>query len=585
MNTIDNIDLYINDKSSRTSGLLKGIPVVNGIVVGKAYVLENNISIFSEEKITKDEIENEILRLKQAYNEIRKDFEETYEKVKSSNANIQKIIETNLLIIQDTYIEQDIIKSIKDLISAESSVVKCFEHQKSFFKNSKDPLLREKSFELDHIKQKLLIQLKHLSINYADASNKILVADNISPTDLTYFVENGINGLITEVGGIASHVSIMSRAYELPCIIGIKDVTNLVQNNDSIVLDGFSGNCYYNPSFSILKEYKMIFEKIKEHKRKLGTLIKKESITKDGKRIIVSANADKYEDIVSAIMTGAEGIGLFRSELSILQYNIIPDEETQFSIYNKCAQVAYPREITIRVFDIGSDKYTEGIPFTENNPALGFRGIRYLLARKDIFRAQVRAILRASSLKNIRILIPMITSLKEVIESKQLIENEIQELINNEISIDKNIKIGFMIETPAAALLCEDIISNSDFISIGTNDLIQYTLAADRNNTLVNDYYDSFHPAVLKLVKLIIETSNKNKKPVSICGELAGHSAATNLLIGLGVNELSVAPPLVLELKNRINNSDYSKLKKMSTKVINHSDSNEILKDLETVSF
>ena len=567
------------------SGLLKGIPASNGIIVGKSLVLEDLISIIPDEKIENQEIDDELSRLRDAYLSIRNEFEESFQKVQSSNVSIRTIIESNLFIINDKFIEKDIGNLIKSGYSSESSVVKVFDLQKSFFKNSKDPILKERSIELDHIKQRLISQLKHQFIDYHDAKNKILVADNVTPTDLLHFVEAGVSGLITEVGGIASHVSIMARAYDLPAVIGIKDATKLIQNSNNIVLDGYSGIVYYNPSFSILKSYKSKIEKIREHKQQLGKLINVVSQTNDNRRITVSANADKYEDVLSAILTGSESIGLMRSETLIMAYGKIPDEETQFSIYDRLAQTVYPKQISIRVFDIGSDKYSEGIPLSENNPALGFRGIRYLLGREDIFLAQLRAIIRASYMKNIKIIIPMISSLSELIKSRELIDSVIYDLQSKDVPIDNNIKVGVMIETPAAVLIADELAKYCDFFSIGTNDLTQYTLAADRDNTLVTDYYDSFHPALLRFLKQICDSANRNNIPVSICGELAGHSAATGLLIGLGITELSVAPSLVLELKNKIINSNYKKLKRKANQVIKLPDSTSILRELEKINY
>ncbi len=571
--------------SEAVSGLLKGIPAANGIIVAKSLVLEDLISIIPDEKIDSNEIDEELSRLKDAYLAIRNEFEESFQKVQSSNVSIRTIIESNLFIINDKFIEKDIANLIRSGFSSESSVVKIFDLQKSFFKNSKDPILKERSIELDHIKQRLISQLKHQFIDYTDAKNKILIADNVTPTDLLHFVEAGVSGLITEVGGIASHVSIMARAYDLPAVIGIKDATKLIFNNSNIVLDGYEGIVFYNPSFAILKSYKVKVEKIREHKQQLGKLINVVSQTTDNRRVIVSANADKYEDILSAILTGSESIGLMRTETLIMAYGKIPDEETQFAIYDRIAQTVYPKEISIRVFDIGSDKYSEGIPLTENNPALGFRGIRYLLGREDVFIAQLRAIIRASYMKNIKILIPMISSLNELTKSRELIDAIIYDLQSKDIPLDNKIKVGIMIETPAAVMIADDLAKYCDFFSIGTNDLTQYTLAADRDNTLVTDYYDSFHPGLLRFIKQICNVAQSNHIPVSICGELAGHSAATGLLIGLGVNELSVAPSLVLELKNKIINSNYKKLKRKANQVIKLSDSTSILRELEKINY
>ncbi len=570
-----------NTEQYSNSGILKGIPTSGGIIVAKSYVLDDLISVMPDEIIDNNDKDNEIARLETAYRELRKEFEEAVDKVINSNSTIKTIIESNLLIIKDDYIKKNIIKIINNGFSAESSVIKEFEIQKLFFKNSKDPILRERSIELDHIKQRLVSRLKHLYINYSDSRGKILIADNVTPTDLVQFVDAGIRGLITEVGGIASHVSIMARAYDIPSVIGVRDATRLLIDDSNIVLDGFSGIIYYNPSFSILKQYSIKSQEIAQHKLELGSLISVESKTIDNHKIIISINADKPDEMETAMLTGSVSIGLMRTETMIMDYGKIPDEDYQFQIYNKLAQIVYPNEITIRAFDIGSDKYSEGIPYTETNPALGFRGIRFLLARDDVFRHQIRAILRASVLKNIKLMIPMVTSLNEVTKTRTIIKECMNELDNQEILYDTKIKFGIMIETPAAVLISEILSKNCDFFSIGTNDLTQYTLAADRENNLVTDIYDSFHPAVLKQIQMTVESAHKNNIRVAICGELAGHTAATNLLIGLGIDELSVAPSIFLELKSRIINSKYKSSKRLVKKILDLDDSNSILQFLE----
>lgn len=572
------------DVDYRNSGILKGIPSSNGIVIAKAYVLENFKGIITDDNLENIDVKKEIDKLENAYQVIIKEFEDAYNKVKNSNSSIKSIIESNVLILKDNYIKNEIIKIIKFGYSAESSILKEFEIQKSFFKNSRDPILRERSYELDHIQNRLISELKHQFINYEYAKGKILVCDNVTPTDLVNFYESGIVGLITEVGGIASHVSIMSRAYKLPSVIGIKEASSLIKNDFTLILDGFLGLVYYNPTFSLIKQYKKKLNQIIEQRNSLGYLIDKDCITKDNKRIIISANADNQQDIEYAILNGAESIGLFRSESLILNNNIIPDQETQYQYYKKCAEILYPKEFTIRAFDIGNDKYSEGIPYTENNPALGFRGIRYLLARDDIFKNQILAVLRASSIKNIKFMIPMVTNIEEVIRTK-IILNECKEYLRqNNKDFDENIKFGVMLETPASILISESLSHYCDFFSLGTNDLTQYTLATDRENNLVAEYFDTFHPAVLYLINYAIKVAKSKNVKISVCGEFASHSAATKLLIGMGIDELSVAPPMILDLKSRILNISYKSAKKISNKILRMTNSSEILAELENNS-
>jgi phosphotransferase system enzyme I (PtsI) len=368
----------------------------------------------------------------------------------------------------------------------------------------------------------------------------------------------------------------------LPAVIGVKNASIIINGNSVLILDGFSGSVFYNPDSDLLNKYLYKIEKIEKHKAKLGELVKIESETKDNIKIHLLANVDKPEDVDNALLVGAEGIGLVRSEILVITHGRIPDEGTQEQSYSEMAQRAYPNIVTIRAFDIGSDKYSEGMPHHEENPALGYRGIRYLLAQKDIFKIQIRAVLKASKNKNIRFMLPMIINSDEVLQSKILIEECKSELIKECISFDKRMPLGIMIETPSAALTADSLAKEVDFFSIGTNDLTQYTLATDRTNDLVADKFDTFHPAVIKLIKITAKAAFKNNIPVGICGELAGHSAATSLLIGMGINELSVAPAILLELKNRVINLNYKKCVKLVNKILKLDNSTDILKVLES---
>lgn len=282
------------------------------------------------------------------------------------------------------------------------------------------------------------------------------------------------------------------------------------------------------------------------------------------------------DDIHNASLAGAEGAGLVRSEGLITLLNEIPDEETQYNWYKEIADSAYPGTIALRAFDIGSDKFSEGMPHHEENPALGFRGIRYLLSREDVFITQLRAILRASQNKNIKIILPMISNLDEVHQSLKLLQEAKEQLREEDIVFDEKIAVGVMIETPASALIADNLAEIVDFFSIGTNDLTQYTIGADRNNELVNEIYDPFHPAVLKLIRMASEAAAKKGIPISVCGELAGHSAATELLIGIGIRELSISPPGILEMKSRISRIDSRKCRPVAEKALSCSHYNQV---------
>jgi phosphotransferase system enzyme I (PtsI) len=469
-------------------------------------------------------------------------------------------------------------------LSVESSVVREFESQKQYLKKAKDALLRERAIDLDNIMYKLLSVLKKKTINYGFYKDSIVVANSVTPSDIVNFKLAGILGIITEVGGISSHSSILTRNYEIPEIIGLNNATQIITEDIFLIIDGYTGSLTLNPTEETVLQYKQKKNLQEEHRKKLGDLLKLPSETKDGKKINLLANLDFPEDVETAVMAGSEGIGLVRSENLLIKLGYFPGEDEQYEWYKSFAERSYPRPVTIRAYDVGSDKFAEAVPIHESNPALGYRGIRFLLKREDIFRTQVRAVLRASKTKNIHFMIPMLTSLGELLLSLKLINQCKIELSKEGIEFDDKMPVGVMIETPAAALISSKLAEYVQFFSIGTNDLTQYTLAADRTNELVVDYYNSFHPAVLRLIKLTTEGAAKSNISVSVCGEFAGHSAATSLLIGLGVTGLSASPSVLPELKNRIRTIDSRESIVLAEDILKLSSYSKIAKRLEKSS-
>ncbi len=562
-------------------GNLKGIPASAGIAIGQALVIEPENIISPVMMIDKSYTNEEIEKLKSAIANLNEEFSEVFDRVQQESSNISAILETNLLIINDPILYKSIEDKITEGYTVESAISMEFDRQKNFFKYSKDEILRERAVELEHIKKRMLQNLRQHCFIYENARNKIVVAQSLTPTDLVNFRDVNVLAIITEVGGIASHVSILSRTFDIPAVIGVKDVAQLIKNDQTIIVDGFSGNLICNPKKSAIADFIKKRDELARHKELLGKLVKLPAETSDNKMIALRANVDRVADMQNAVMAGADGSGLVRTESLILALNHIPDEDEQLKWYKEIADIAYPAVVTIRAFDIGSDKYTEGIPHHEDNPALGFRGIRYLLSRTNLFKTQIKAVLKASVNKNLKFMLPMITNQKEVISAKSIIEECKAELRNEGIGFDKNIPIGIMIETPGAALTAHQLAPLVDFFSIGTNDLTQYTLASDRTNELVSDVYDAFHPAVLRLVKFAVDAANANNIPIGLCGELASHSAATVLLIGMGVSELSVAPSVILEMKDRIRKINYQDSLKIAESVLEMNNSSDILSVLE----
>ncbi len=537
----------------------KGIPASNGIAIGYTYIVKKSNPNLIKKTIVPEKINKEIFKFENALSQLINETNELLTKVSNESESVTNIIESGGLILNDPYLKSSIIKTISDGICAEASIVRQIEFQKQFFLSSKDVILRERAYDLDNIKTRLVDILRNKSILTSLPENCIIISSTITPAEIVQYKEKKVAAIITEIGGLASHSCILARSFEIPAIIGVNKACKLFVNNEEIILDGFSGSIYKSIDNKFKKYYLNEINHLIEHKIKLGELVKVESKTIDGKRIKLKANIDSLNEISITIQNGAEGFGLVRSESIILNKNRLPKEEEQYKWYKEIAQRAYPFEATIRVFDFGSDKFSLGLSKAEDNPALGLRGIRLLLSRIDVFEIQLRAILRASAHKNVNLLLPMITNLNELLLSKEII-NKVKNDLNKEgLDYDKNIRIGVMIETPSSVLIAKSLAKNCDFFSIGTNDLTQYVLATDRNNEFVSDLYDAMNYSVLKMIKMTIKAAKKQGIPVSICGELAGHSAATELLIGLGIDELSLVNSAILETKKRILNVNFEK--------------------------
>lgn len=558
----------LQDVASADESALKGIPSSPGISFGKALIIQPESIIIPSMRIDEGEISSELDRFSHAVSEIIEEYWFVLKKVKKESNNIVSILESNLLIINDSELTGSIKNRIQKGFSVESAIIQEFDAQKKYFKRSRDSILMERAQELDHIKYRLLSALRAKCALVEYDSESIVVSKSVTPADLVNMKESGVRGFITEVGGIASHASILARSFEIPAVIGVKRAARLIPNASELILDGYSGSVSVNPSQETVKKYEQ--KKIEEilYREKLGEFAKVKTKTADGYRVKTLANINNPEEVKAASLYGADGVGLARTENLIMQYNRFPSENEQYEWYNEIAERAFPESVTLRAFDIGSDKHAEGLPKNEANPALGLRGVRFLLSRQDVFKTQIRAILLASKNRNVRFLLPMISNVKEALDSRKIIEQCKSELKEEKRRFDPNIPVGVMIETPAAALIAEELAECSDFFSIGSNDLTQYAIAVDRTNELVAELFDSFHPAVIRLLKATADAAKKAGIPVEICGELAGHAASTALLIGLGITQLSVSPPLLLELKKHVSRINFEEARLLAERAL-----------------
>ena len=551
----------ITESQIRLEKTLKGIPASTGIELGEAFVIKSEIFINENETISNDDVDAEIERFLDAKNKYLEEIAVASTKVPADSKELRGILATNQMLLEDEIFVNEIIKSIKNGLSSESALLMNFEKQKQFLRQSPDQVFRDRIIELDNIEKRLYFYLKQPNLNIEIKNNTILVVQSLSTTDLINFHDQGIKAIITEFGGMTSHIAILARSFKMPAIISVNHATSLIQTGQTLIVDGYTGEIFLDPDEQQLDFYR---EKIKseiKYKESLSKLIEIPTFTKDKHKVSLWCNANNSEEVRQSFLNGAEGLGLVRTEHLIISLDRFPNEEEQYVYYNEIAQIAYPMKVTLRAFDIGTDKYSKHISKREENPALGFRGIRFLLSQKDYFKSQLRAVLRASRNKNVRLMLPMISSIEEVVQTRALLNECKKELKKENETYDDNLELGIMIETPSAALISDELAQNCDFFSIGTNDLTQYTLAVDRDSELLVDYFNPFSKSVLRLMSIVVNSAHKNNITVSICGEMANHPAATPILVGLGIDELSVSPSILLEIKQTILNLNYENSK------------------------
>lgn len=534
---------------------LHGIAVSSGIAIGHAHLISHTSLEVSHYVLPRQFIEEEIARFDAALLATRNEFaglrssRPTY-----AAAEFDAFLELHQMILDDPLLSvapREMIAS--EYCNAEWALKTQTETLVAQFNEFEDAYLRERQTDVTQVAERLLKQLlgqpgqRPLSARH-DVET-ILVAHDLSPADLIQFKPHQYAAFITDVGGATSHTAIVARSLNTPCVVGLHHARELLREDDMLILDGTQGVLIVNPDKAILAEYKLRQSAWELERKKLKRLRTARANTLDGTLIQLHANIEKPDDIAEVKENGATGIGLFRSEFLFLNRDSLPNEEEQFEAYRSVAAGMGNQPVTIRTFDLGADKQVKGLERVANNPALGLRAIRLCLAEPQLFRTQIRALLRATHYGNVRILIPMLSSVSELNQTLQFIATAKQGLEDEGIPFDREVKIGGMIEIPAAALALNVFARKLDFLSIGTNDLIQYTLAIDRTDEEVAHLYDPLHPAVLHLLSNIIARANKSRVPISVCGEMAGEVAYTRLLLGFGLRQFSMFSAQVPAIK------------------------------------
>ncbi|MFR1182818.1 MAG: phosphoenolpyruvate--protein phosphotransferase [Clostridia bacterium] len=557
--------------------MLKGTGISDGVGLGKAIIFKSQKIKLEKNKIKDVTLEKE--KFYKAIKEVEKEIEDLLEKISGTE---KEIMQAYLLILQDPNLIQKTIEIIeKEKWDAAYATEIGFNEIIKEFEKVDDTYISERSKDIEDMKKKIIAKIiGKEEINLSKLpSNTILVAKELSTSDIAKLDFKNIEGIITEVGGMNSHMAIMARTHEIPSSVGVNKITQNIKQNDVVAINGKTGEIFVNPSKKEYKNFEEIKEKIKKEKNELENYKNQDSITKDGHEVKVLANIGMPDDVKIVIQNTAEGVGLFRSEFLYMNLENFPTENEQFEAYKKVVLKLKNKEVIIRTLDIGGDKDLKYMKLSkEDNPFLGYRAIRICLDDINLFKVQLRAILKASAFGNVAIMIPMISSLEELRKTKEIINEVKEELREKKIKFDENIKIGIMIEIPAAALIADELAKECDFFSIGTNDLIQYTVAVERGNKKIANLYTHFHPAVIRLIKKAIEGAHKNHILCGMCGEAAGDVTFIPLLIGLGLDEFSMNANKVLNVRKLIRKLDFKECQKLADEVLKLATSDEVEK-------
>ena len=558
--------------------ILKGLPVSKGIAIGLSHVMEHGNSIIKEEYIDKSSISKEAKRLETTFKKTLSELNIIRNKISPSiKKNIGLFLDTHILLVSDKVFLDNIRFRVKEsFCSSEWAIQSEYMSIKDSFENIEDPYIKQRIDDVNHVVKMLLknliIKKTKANILSKNFNNVILVTDDLSPADVIIAHESKGLGLISEYGGRSSHSSILTRSLELPSIVGVKNGLSVINNDDYLILDGNEGLIFINPEKNLIKYYQDLKKSSLKKKKLLSSVLTKKNISLDKEKLEIMANLELPQELKIIKEKSINGIGLFRTEYLYTDRTDFPTENEQFIAYKQIVKKMKNNPVIFRTLDIGADKEIPDNIKTGSiarNPALGLRGIRYSLSDQSVFINQIKAILRAGQYGTVKIMLPMITNLTEITDAKNLINIAKDHLRNEKKKFSNNIKIGIMVEVPSCAVLANRFAKHVDFFSIGTNDLVQYTLAIDRVDEEVNYLYDPINSAVLNLIKIVIDAGAKNKIPVSLCGEMAGDSNYTKLLLGLGLKSFSMHPSAIPEIKNIMINSDVSKLKKLSKDIIN----------------
>jgi phosphoenolpyruvate-protein phosphotransferase (PTS system enzyme I) len=559
---------------------LHGIAASNGIAIAKAYrLVEPDLSF---EKKTIEDTTVEVERFRAALKKSNAELEAIRDRAKVDlGADKAAIFEAHLLVLNDPELTGPIEDKIKsENVNAESALRETADMFIMMFEQMDNEYMRERSADIRDVTKRVLSHLLGVQIVNPSMINEevIIVAEDLTPSDTAQLNRQFVKGFTTNIGGRTSHSAIMARSMEIPAVVGTKTATAEINNGDLVIIDGLKGEVHINPTSELVDQYRKVSEEYEVQKAEWAKLVNEKTVSADNHHVELAANIGTPNDLKGVIANGGEAVGLYRTEFLYMGRDQLPTEQEQFEAYKAVLEGMSGKPVVVRTLDIGGDKELPYLELPkEMNPFLGFRAIRLCLEEQGIFRTQLRALLRASSYGNLKVMFPMIATLDEFRAAKAILEEEKQKLVSEGQKVSEQIELGIMVEIPSTAILADQFAKEVDFFSIGTNDLIQYTMAADRMNQRVSYLYQPYSPSILRLVKMVIDAAHAEGKWTGMCGEMAGDETAIPLLLGLGLDEFSMSATSILKARSQIRNLKKSDMEKLALEVLNMQTTSQVI--------
>ena len=558
-----------------------GIPASGGVALGRAFVVAPRELTVERRDIAPDEVEAEQTRLERALAVTRDEFASLRDEVKKHEASIRaEILDAYMLVLDDEMLTEKARDMIReDRVSAEYAFKTTLDEMLMVFEAMEDPYFRERAVDLRGVGNRVVMNLLGVAYRlFEDVSdNSILVAHDLPPSDAAALPREKVGAIVTEVGSRTSHTAIIARSMEVPAVVGADGVVGYIRAGDSLVVDGINGRVVVNPTDEVVASYEELGRELLAEEKRRARVAELPATTLDGYRVELSANIELLAELEAVARHGCDGVGLYRTEFLFLHRSDLPSEEEQLDAYRKVAEVSFPHSCIIRTIDIGGDKFLSFPEVArEINPFLGLRAIRFCLKRRDIFRTQLRAILRTTAYGKVKIMFPMISDVEELRTAKEILADVKRELEREGRFVDEALEVGIMVEVPSAALSADLLAQECDFFSLGTNDLIQYTLAVDRGNEKIAYLYEPFHPAVLKLIKTTADAAHRNSIWIGICGEMIADPKAAILLLGLSFDEFSASPASVPDIKIALRAARYVDARRVAEQAVRMTSASEI---------